>query len=355
MESGQDPRAELEARVQRIQNALGRTAVAEDRLTPRERRREEKRLRREARHAGEGTAHGVVYAAASAVMVGFAITQPHLWWMVFPAFGMAMSAARAFSAARRAPEAVAATVEPAVRQGAAAKPALEAPQEPSAPPAQTHSVARPVDPRIAGRLARVDGVIEKLLGELRAAPRSVRELIRQPEETVAALRAASHELARREEGLRAMITAEEDQRLRQERSELETRVAAQTDAVVRARLLGALEALDAQLASRTALATAAERIEAEGTRILYTLENLRANVLRMSTADSTSTDLAGDGVRDGLEQLSHEMDAVAKALEEVHATELGRRETGVVATSQPGDGARASGAAAARARGVTAG
>lgn len=353
MESGQDPRAELEARVQRIQNALGRAAVPEDRLTPRERRREEKRLRREARHAGEGTAHGVVYAAASAVMVGFAITQPHLWWMVFPAFGMAMSAARAFSASRRAPEAVTATVEPAVLEPAAEKPRL------AAPPAQALPAARPVDPRIAARLARVDGVIEKLLAELKAAPRSVRELIRQPEETVAALRAASHELARREEGLRAMITAEEDQRLRQERSELEARVAAQTDAVARTRLLGALEALDAQLSNRAALATTAERIEAEGTRILYTLENLRANVLRMSTADSTSADLAGDGVRDGLEQLSHEMDAVAKALEEIHASELGRRETGGVAPADTGGAAGGSATpgavAAARARGVTAG
>jgi hypothetical protein len=102
-------------------------------------------------------------------------------------------------------------------------------------------------------------------------------------------------------------------------------VTSEPDDVVRVRLASALESLDAQLSHRAELGTLASRIEAEGTRILYSLENLRAKVLRASVADSASPDLAGEGLRDGLEQLSREMDAVATALEEVHGTEAARR------------------------------
>ncbi len=122
----------------------------------------------------------------------------------------------------------------------------------------------------------MDGICERLLAELKEAPPLVRELLRNPEETVTALRAASRELGRRERGLRASLTADEGERLLAERVALAARVASTTDAVVKQRLEGALSALDAQLAHRVELVTAAARIEAERTRILYSLESLRA-------------------------------------------------------------------------------
>jgi len=122
----------------------------------------------------------------------------------------------------------------------------------------------------------VDGICDRLLAELKEAPPLVRELLRNPEETVTALRAASRELGRRERGLRASLTEDEGERLLAERVALAARVASTTDAVVKQRLEGALSALDAQLAHRVELVTAAARIEAEGTRILYSLESLRA-------------------------------------------------------------------------------
>lgn len=348
MESGRGPEIDLELRIRRIQQALGRVRGPQARLVrevvekagthvlervnerldhhiERESRRTERRRLRQARRRERGVPQGIIFAAASAVMAGMALTQPHLWWLVFPAFAFGMSAARHFSwAARRFPD-------PAVEQSDV--PALE--KVPEKTPAVEAPEAETSDPRLAGittRLARVDSVCDKLLSELKSAPRAILELIRKPEETVEALRAASHELARRERELRRAITEEDDQRLRRERVELEARVAAEGDEVVRARLTGAIEALDAQLAHRAELTTGAARIEAEGTRILYSLENLRAQVLRTWTLDSTSPDIAGEGLRDGLQQLSREMDAAATALEEVHAAEQGRRASPVPQT-----------------------
>jgi hypothetical protein len=41
-------------------------------------------------------------------------------------------------------------------------------------------------------------------------------------------------------------------------------------------------------------------------------------VLRVRTADSASEDVAGAGLRQSVEQLGAEMDAVTEALEDVH-------------------------------------
>jgi flagellin-like hook-associated protein FlgL len=76
--------------------------------------------------------------------------------------------------------------------------------------------------------------------------------------------------------------------------------------------------LDAQRGQRAELATAASRLEAEHTRLYYTLENLHAQVLRVRSADVASVDVAGLGLRQSLEQLGAEMDAVTEALEDVH-------------------------------------
>lgn len=61
---------------------------------------------------------------------------------------------------------------------------------------------------------------------------------------------------------------------------------------------------------------ALERLPA--TRILYSLESLRAQVLRALAADSAASEVTRESLKGGLETLSAEIDAVATALEEVH-------------------------------------
>ena len=77
---------------------------------------------------------------------------------------------------------------------------------PLPPPAPPES---PVVAAITARESRVDGICDRLLAELKGAPPLVRELLRKPEETVEALRAASRELARRERNLRTALTEDE--------------------------------------------------------------------------------------------------------------------------------------------------
>nr|WP_246357557.1 hypothetical protein [Pyxidicoccus fallax] len=180
-----------------------------------------------------------------------------------------------------------------------------------------------VDPRVT----KVDTLCGKLLAELRDGPAVLREVVHAPERTVEALRKSCHELARREQQLRALATPEETRRLESEREALAARVSAEQDAVVRERLNGALAALDEQRRQRAELATAADRLEAEHTRLYYTLEGLYAQVLRVRSADTVGEDVAGAGLRQSVERLGAEVDAVTQALEDVHRAPDGRTRT----------------------------
>jgi hypothetical protein len=284
------------------------------------RRRWEKRMQRQAwrdarramkqqRHHEEANPFmGWVFALAAVVMVGMAATRRELWWLVFVALGMGSAAAGILGNARKVERE---RLEEGAREGTASREDArgEVPEKkPEAP--------RPVeeDPRTA----RVDGLCDKLLAELRAGPGVLRDVVHQPEQTVEGLRKSCHELARRERELRALSSPEDERRLEEERARVVARVESERDAVVKERLEGALLLLDEQRRQRAELVTAASRLEAEHMRLSYTLENLYTQVLRVRSADAASADVAGAGLRRSVEQLGLEMDAVAEALEEVH-------------------------------------
>jgi len=285
------------------------------RLPPRKVRRQwQKQWRREAqresRKAGRrrgsvrsrDPAKAAAFIASAMACLFIAMGQPRrLWWLVFVALGFFLAAASYLK-----------------------RPAEEAePRLPEREPPQPQATGEVEDPRTA----RVDALCAKLLTELGQGPEVLREVVHAPERTVEALRQGCHALARRERELRALVTPEETRRLEEERERLSTRVAAEKDAVVRERLQGALTALDAQRAQRAELATAADRLEAEHTRLYYTLEGLYAQVLRVRSADAAGEDIAGLGLRQSVEQLGAEVEAVTQALEEVHRPSDGRVRT----------------------------
>jgi len=109
-----------------------------------------------------------------------------------------------------------------------------------------------------------------------------------------------------------------------EREALQKRINGEADEVTRMRLASALAALDAQRDQRAELARAAARFDAEHTRISYTLESLYTQVVRMRSADSSSVDVAGAGLRRSLDMLSREATALADALERVNSGEVER-------------------------------
>ncbi len=270
------------------------------RLARRRQREERRRLRRERRRQN-ALPRGIISAAAAALFVVLAMLNPQLQWMLYVALGLAATSVAAFASLTR---------PSALSEGPA--PVLPAPAVVN---------ATPVDPAmsaIEARLQRVEAVGEKLLADLKAAPAAVREFVQKPEETVTGLVSACRELSRRERELRTLLPPAEDARLREERKGLEARQAAAPDEVVKGRLGSALQALDGQLAQRAQLATSADRFEAESTRILYTLENLRTQVLRARSADAGSPDVVGAGLRRSLEQIGVEMNAIAEALEGEH-------------------------------------
>jgi hypothetical protein len=268
------------------------------RVQRRERERALKKRRRE--EARANPFQGWVLAMAALVMLGMALYSfDEMWWLIFVSLGLGSSAAGTLWRARE-------------------RARLE--QGPVSEPGPVLRVAAPEPPREAEdpRRARVDVLCDKLLGELRSGPGVLRDVVHQPEQTVEGLRKSCHELARRERELRSLSPPEEERRLEEERARLSSRVASETDAVVKERLEKTLRLLDEQRQQRAELATAASRLEAEHMRLFYTLENLYTQVLRVRSADAASADVAGAGLRQSVEQLGLEMDAVASALEEVH-------------------------------------
>jgi len=256
-----------------------------------------KRASRQAHSEGRTRAEGYVQLFAALMLALFAAFRPEMWWLVFVAIGLGTRGVRVL-AASPAPE-----TEPASQKTAGL---------PQAEPLRTP--AAPLDPRDA----RVDGVCERILAELKASPEGVRDLGSRPERTIEALRTTCLELTRRERELRALSGPDDDRRLALEREQLVARITGEQDTIVRQRLEGALGALDGQVAQRKELATSAARFEAEHTRLGYTLEGMYTQLLRVRSADAASRDLAGAGLRQSVEQLGAEIDAVADALEEVN-------------------------------------
>ncbi len=270
------------------------------RQAKREARRAEHEALRNQRHAQEADGHslllGWVYASGALVTLLIVLRYPRsYWWLLFIAI-FVFGRQAAHHLLPRQPR------------------AERLPEEPEAARLPEPRPAEAVDPR----LARVDTLCDKLLSELRAGPAVLREVVHAPEQTVEALRRGCHALAARERELRALCSPEDERRLADERQALVARVEAEADEVARARLASALEVLDEQRHQRAELAKAASRLEAEHTRLYYTLENLYTQVLRVRTADAASEDVAGASLRHGVEQLGAEMEAVTEALEEVH-------------------------------------
>lgn len=177
---------------------------------------------------------------------------------------------------------------------------------------------------VDARLARVDALCDQLLADIRSGPAVLREIVQRPEESVQALRDGVHALERREREIRSLARPEDDARLQSERESLQRRLTAEQDAVTRQRLGQAMEALDQQRSQRASLITAASRLEAERTRLLYTLEGLHTQVLAVrSTAEAGQEQAAAERLRQSLDTLSGEVSAVAGALESVQAVDAG--------------------------------
>ena len=354
-----DWQEQLQASLRRAQDAIARGSTQQEEMVQdwtqslrsaypdwgRERwqRRLERKLRkraeREARIANASLFEGYLWLLGAFVLFIAAVSAlPALWWLVFPAAGLGSRGARvvarhtgltrplpdaadpqaATASAARAP-----TLSGALHNLGGIRQVLDgsALRQPF-PGATAPATGAPQqqDPRDV----RVDAVCDRILAELRTSPESVKDIFIKPDETVQALRVTCRDLTRRERDVRRFLAPEEDTRLSREREVLQKRVDGESDEVTRLRLASALAALDQQRDQRVELSRAAARFDAEHTRISYTLESLYTQVVRMRSADSSSVDVAGAGLRRSLDLLSHEVNALADALEKVNSGEAAK-------------------------------
>ena len=290
-----------ERQAQRVEAGARRTG----RLPSRKQQRKWERKRQRALRESEGEARnpnkGMLYAAVALFLCLLALARlPQFWWLLFIVLGLGKKALFHLSAGGDE------DVKPADQTQSASE------------------VRAASMPTASGdtRAQRVDVLCARLLQSFERGPEVLREVVQQPQRTVEALQRGCHELLRREAELRAMQSPEELQRLDRERVTLAARVDKEQDAVARERLTAALGLLDAQRAQRRELGTAADRLEAEYTRLYYTLENLHAQVLRARSADALAAESSAAELRHSLQKLGDEVDAVSEALEEVHRAEL---------------------------------
>jgi hypothetical protein len=369
----QDWQEQLQASLRRAQEAMARGSSQQDAMVQewthnlrsaypdwgRERwqRRIEKKLRRraerEARIANASLFEGYLWLLAAIVLFIIALASlPFLWWLIFPAAGLGSRGARVIA-----------------RHTGISRPILTEPATGVAPPERSPASQAQARAQRFGSLGGslqnfgqnlggirqvLDGsglrapfpgptapaagspqqedqrdihvavICDKILAELRTAPEAVREIFIKPEETVQSLRATCRDLTRRERDVRKFLSPEEDTRLSREREALQKRIEGEQDEVTKMRLASALAALEQQRDQRLELGRAATRFDAEHTRISYTLESLYTQVVRMKSADSSSVDVAGAGLRRSLDMLSREVDALADALEKVNSGEVSR-------------------------------
>jgi hypothetical protein len=255
--------------------------------------REERRMMR--RHGSR--ARGLVFLGVAAVLT-YLVIDGGPFWLMWVALGLSLSGVTQLFSGRPKDDVVDGVATPV----ATAAPAVQD----------------------MANLSRVDALCDKLLEEIRKGPAVLREVVRNPEESVRGLKDTIHGLAKREAEVRALVTSADGERLQRERLDVVARRDSASDPLTRDRWEGALQALDAQLQHRETLRTQGARLEAERVRLGYTLENLYTQVLAVR-----STAGADDGaqLKAGVERLGEEISAVADALESMQAVDPGPQGT----------------------------
>ncbi|WP_224372289.1 hypothetical protein [Hyalangium versicolor] len=180
-------------------------------------------------------------------------------------------------------------------------------------PAKPARTEEPVDPR----LPRIDTICDRLEAELSQSPESVRAFLGTSSETIAALRRTCHDLLKRERALREESSSEALARLDSEKAVLESRIAAARDEPVRRSLQGAVTAIEEQKRQRELFQRNADRLDAEFTRLAWTLEGMVAQMVRLRSAAPQPGAAADPELEKSLLQLHSEIDAIAEALEHV--------------------------------------
>jgi chromosome segregation ATPase len=181
------------------------------------------------------------------------------------------------------------------------------------------------------RQARIEAACTRIEDELAQSPASVHEVLGDSSQIAQALRSTCEGLLARERTLRAESTPEALSFLEKEQAELEQRAGSATDARVRASLQSAVAAIAEQRRQRILLRDNADRLDAEVTRLSWTLDAMATQLVRLRTAGESVQAPPAQAMFASVRQLQEEIDAIADALEEVG----GGQPTSARAPSEP--------------------
>ncbi|HEX6274495.1 MAG TPA: hypothetical protein VFZ53_15740 [Polyangiaceae bacterium] len=168
------------------------------------------------------------------------------------------------------------------------------------------------------RVEQIKKACARLDDEYTRAPEPVRAMFGDARSTVSSLRRTCLDLVAREQALRAEATPETLARLDEEKTAIEARLALANDDHVRKSLSGAVTAIAAQRDQRRMLANKADRLEAELTRLIWTLDAMGTELVRVRTAGTELYEGSTADIARSVEQLRDEIDGIAQALEEVN-------------------------------------
>jgi len=207
---------------------------------------------------------------------------------------------------------------------------LRAAQAPRAEPES------PADPSADARERQIEALCDRLQAELQEGSPTLRSFLSATGSSVASLRSTCRDLLSRERRLRRELSPELMARLETERAALEQRIASAEDEQVRASLQRATAAIDEQRSQRKLLARNADRLDAELTRLCWTIEGVIAQLVQVHHAGGSGTE---PELERGLERIRDELAAVTEALESVDDEERAalRRPSQVVPVTGEGE------------------
>lgn len=293
----------VERKLERAFDTEERWQRKRERKLERKRRRQEERLAQAQQRAS--LPNGLVFLAAALICTGFAIVRPELWWMIFVALGLGSAGAHQIHLAGQ---------QRRLERGAQAEQGEQEARSESPP--ERHEV---------------DVLCDQLLADLARSPEAVRSFLKKPEQTVESLRRTCRALGERRQQLLAERPAERLEALQAQRAELLRKREAATDGEARRKLEQALGSLEGQASALERLRQSAERVDGEYTSLLVLLQELRTRVSVARTA-GTSTQL--EGLRNSVQRLNTELEAIADALDSVQreglspVSEIGEEDSG---------------------------
>lgn len=168
------------------------------------------------------------------------------------------------------------------------------------------------------RERQLEELCDRLQAELQKGSLTLRGFLSATEGSAVTLRSTCRELLARERRLRREVSPERMARLETERAALEQRIAGAEDEQVRESLQRAAAAIDEQRSQRKLLARNADRLDAELTRLCWTIESVIAQLVQVHHAGGSSTE---PELERGLERIRDELTAVTEAIESVNDEE----------------------------------